>query len=435
MSTKIRIAPFLLALWQQFRRDKLVIRASGLAYASLLATVPLIAVLFALFSAFAAFDDLKQKVRELLFSQFLPTHQDEIVAYIDQATANVNRLGFLGFVFLIVTAILLLDAIEVSFNDIWHVRRRRNPINKVTAYTAVLVFSSVFLGASISVSARLRALLFTHALVEIDAFTRAASWVLPVLLAFVAFAVVYLLIPNTRVKLLSAAIGAIVAAILWELAKVGFANFIGQSVRYSTIYGSLATVPIFLIWLYTTWLIILLGLEIAFTHQRYSSLVHGLTPERHTTSYKVALALQVFVAVAESFEAHNDPPTCDDLSDRLEAPFELVEDQLEALLAADLVRQVAFASSSNGWVPSTSPDRVRLANVLRSAFQDVREQGEIADPLRCSVVSLVDAYQTAGAEAIGNKTARDVIEGIPQAAETESEEPPLPEVADEPHDA
>ncbi|MCP4897094.1 MAG: YihY family inner membrane protein [bacterium] len=434
MTTEIRIIPFLRALWQQFKSDTLVVRATGLAYASLLATVPLIAVLFALFTAFAAFDDIKQKVQDLLFSQFLPTHQGEIVAYIEQFTSNTNRLGFVGFIFLIATAILLLDAIEVSFNDIWHVRSRRKPFAKITAYTSVLVFATVFLGSSISISARVRAMLFTHATLELGFVTKLGAWILPVLLTFVAFTVMFVLIPNTKVKLKSAAIGAIVASILWELAKGGFASSIGQSVRYSTIYGSLAAVPIFLIWLYITWLIVLLGLEIAFTHQRYKSLVHDLTADHNTSSYHVALALQVFTMIAERFEGSHEPPSCDDLSDRLEAPFELVEDQLERMGSANLVRKVAGANLNEGWVPATSTDRVRISTVIRSAFQDVSESETMEEPLRREVLAILADFQAAGHETIGDLTVRDLIStaatkrsGEPDEHDEESQEAAIPE--------
>ena len=144
---------FVRILWEQMHHDKVPIRASGLSYATLLATVPLVAVLFALFSAFAAFDDLTMRVRDLLFAQVLPTRQDEIIAYIYQFTANTSKLGFIGFAFLIITSILLLDSIEKSFNEIWHVRSSRRLINKITAYTSVLVFAAVFIGASMSISA------------------------------------------------------------------------------------------------------------------------------------------------------------------------------------------------------------------------------------------------------------------------------------------
>jgi len=161
-SAPIVTARFVVALWDQVTHDKVIVRASGLAYASLHAFVPPLAGLFALFSAFTRFGEVRDRVQELLFSQFLPAHQDEIVAYINQFTANTHRLGFLGFLFLIVTSIMLLDSIESNVNDIWRVASRRGFVNKITSYTSVLVFGTVLIGASLSISARNKAGLFIN---------------------------------------------------------------------------------------------------------------------------------------------------------------------------------------------------------------------------------------------------------------------------------
>jgi membrane protein len=409
---------FIRALYRQISGDKLFVRASGLAYGSLLATVPLIAVLFALFSAFAAFDDLKQKVQDLLFSQFLPIHQDEIVTYIEQFTNNTNRLGFFGFIFLIVTAILLLDAIEVNFNDIWHVRNRRSILNKVTAYTAVLVFATVLLGTSISITARIRAMFFTHSAFELDVLAKITSWVLPMTLTFAAFVFMYVLIPNAKVKVASAAIGALVASILWELAKSGFANSIGKSVRYSTIYGSLATVPIFLIWLYITWLILLLGLEIAFTHQRFRSLAREASRPVLRATDRLSIALQIFALIAQRFENRQEPPSCDELSEQLEAPYELIEDQIEHFADAGLVRVVSSTGSALAWVPSSSTDQIKLSDVVRSVFNDSEKPGDDNDPISVASLSAVSSFQSAGHDAIAGQTVRDLLTRVGQAEQT-----------------
>ena len=107
----VRFIQFVQATWSQLATDKVIIRASGLAYSSLLAAVPLVAVGFALFSAFGAFDDVKQKVQDFLFTQFLPTSQDEIVVYFNQFADGASKMGLIGFLFLVLASILLLDNI------------------------------------------------------------------------------------------------------------------------------------------------------------------------------------------------------------------------------------------------------------------------------------------------------------------------------------
>ncbi len=148
-------------------------------------------MVFALLSAFGALDDLKLKVQEFFLTNLLPTRHDEIVALLDQFTANTAKLGFLGFAFLTLAAILLLDNIESNFNDIYHVPSRRSFVSKITAYTSVLVFGTLFMGASISISAQVNAMLHVGGQLDLSWISRQLSWLFPLLLAFLAFLVAY----------------------------------------------------------------------------------------------------------------------------------------------------------------------------------------------------------------------------------------------------
>jgi uncharacterized BrkB/YihY/UPF0761 family membrane protein len=172
----IRVWHFIQAVWKQFKQDKVVIRSSGLAYSTLLAIVPLAAVLFALFTAFGALDDLKRSVQQLVVDRFLPTRQEELSVILDELIENAGTFGILGFALLAITALLLLNGIESNFNDIWHVQRRRRYLSKITAYTSVLVLGSLFLGASLSVSARIKALLFSGTILDRTLIRRTLDW-------------------------------------------------------------------------------------------------------------------------------------------------------------------------------------------------------------------------------------------------------------------
>ena len=294
----VRCVQFVKATWSQFNRDKVIIRASGLAYSSLLAAVPLVAVGFALFSAFGAFDDVKQKVQDILFTHFLPTSQDEIVLYFNQFADGASKMGMIGFLFLVLASILLLDNIESNFNQIWHVTTRRSFVSKITSYTSVLVFGTLLLGTSITISARLKAMLIRDIPFDPGTLERLGTWIFPLIFTFLAFWLMYLVIPFTRVQIKSALMGAAIGSIFWELGKNLFANSVGQSVRYSTIYGSLAVIPIFLIWLYITWIIVLLGLEIAFTHQHFAALVRSEAAGERDECDRVPTGLQLFMLIA-----------------------------------------------------------------------------------------------------------------------------------------
>jgi membrane protein len=204
--------------------------------------------------------------------------------------------------------------------------------------------------------------------VDLSWITRQLGWFFPLLLAFLAFLLMYLVVPFARVRFKSAVIGAASSAVLFEVGKNIFANSVGQSVRYSTVYGSLAVLPIFLVWLYITWIVVLLGLEVAFTHQHFLTLLRSKVVRGGPEGDRVGMGLRLFTLVAQRFAAGGDPPTCDQLSRRLLVPMETVEARVNRLDEVGLVRRVALGTDREGIVPSRPPASVRVSEVIE-AFQ------------------------------------------------------------------
>ena len=407
-SAAVRLIQFVQATWHQLGRDKVIIRASGLAYSSLLAAVPMVAVAFAMFSAFGAFDDIKQKVQEFLFSQFLATSQDEIVEYLNQFADSASKLGLIGFLFLVLAAILLLDNIESNFNNIWHVTTPRRFMAKITSYTSVLVFGTLLLGASITISARIQATLLRDIHFDPGTMETLGAWIFPLLLTFFAFLLMYLVIPYTRVRLTSALLGAFIGSILWEVGKNLFANSVGVSVRYSAIYGSLAVIPIFLIWLYITWIIVLLGLEISFTHQHFAALVRSSSTGDRDDCDRVPTGLQIYTLIARRFHQGKDPPTADELSRRFLVATGSVDSHIDRLVGAGLARRVAIGSGIEGVVPARSLGQVRVADVI-AAFIPMGEEEMRRRPIELAVEVIVSNFRDAGFEAVGQTTFLDLM--------------------------
>jgi membrane protein len=409
----VRLAQFVIGLWEQFRRDKLIIRASGLAFSSLLATVPLIAVIYAVLSAFGALDELKEKVQSFLFSNFLPAQHDELAQLLDQFTQNTAKLGFFGFAFLALAAVLLLDSVESNFNDIYHVTSRRRLISKITAYTSVLVFGTLFVGASLSISAQLQAMWAREAAVDLGWMTRQLSWSFPLVLVFFAFLLAYTVVPYTRVRFKSAVLGAAVAAVLFELAKHVFAFWAGQTVRYSAVYGSLAVVPIFLIWLYITWIIVLLGLEAAFTNQHFLMLLRSRAVGDSSECDRVGLGLRVVALASERFSSGADPPTADQLSRRLLAPMGAVETAIERLVEHDLLRWVVSGQDTEGVVPARPPDRMAVSEVI-GLFQPEAVDFGADRPVEREVEEVMARFLGAGHSEVTDLSIQDLLAGSRQ---------------------
>jgi len=365
-------------------------------------------VIFAVLAAFGALDELQVNVQNFLFSNFLPAQHDEIANLFEQFTSNTTKLGFLGFVFLTLAAILLLDNVESNFNDIYHVTSRRRLVSKITAYTSVLVFGTLFIGASISISARVETMWLRGVTVDLSWITRQLSWLFPLVLVFLAFLFLYMVAPYTRVRFRSAVIGAATSAVFFEVGKNIFANLVGQSVRYSTVYGSLAVMPIFLIWLYITWIVVLIGLEVAFTHQYFLTLLRSRVLRGGPEGDRVGTGLRLFTLVAQRFEAGEDPPTCDQLSRRLLVPLPTVEARVQRLAEVGLLRRVILGSDTEGIVPSRSPETVMVSEVIE-AFQP---QLIIPGPNRNvekTVNDIMSEFLNAGHERVDDLSFSDVL--------------------------
>lgn len=233
--------------------------AAALAYATLLALVPLVTVAFSALSMFPVFGDWATSLETFVYKNFVPAAGDVIQDHLQRFTEHTGRLTAIGLIFLVVTALLLLFTIEETFNEIWHVKESRSITQRVLSYWAVLTLGPLLVGASLSLSSYLLSLTLMS---DQAVLAQAQSYLLsalPFVFVGLAFVLMYMVVPNCEVRLMHAVIGGIVAAMLFELSKRAFAWFVLNFTSYQVIYGALATIPIFLIWIYISWLVVLIG--------------------------------------------------------------------------------------------------------------------------------------------------------------------------------
>ena len=244
--------------FRHLREDRALEEAASLGYTSLLAMVPLLAVAFGVISIFPVFDQWTTELQTFIFNNFVPAAGEQVHEYILTFTASVSRLTLAGTVFLIVGAILLMMRIETAMNRIWRVSSPRKLTNRMIMYWSVLTLGPMALGAAAAISAQSVLAGINQDVVDVS-MLRAAG---VLLLTFVAFTMMFVLVPNRPVSLRHAALGGLVSAVLFEVAKKAFAAWVSTA-SFNVIYGTLATIPIFLFWLYLAWLIILLGATLA----------------------------------------------------------------------------------------------------------------------------------------------------------------------------
>jgi len=245
-------------VWRHFREDRLFDEAASLSYTSLLSMVPLLAVIFGVASIFPVFQQWSEQLKSFVFTNFVPASGDQIQTYVTGFLESVGKLTLTGTLVLIITALMLMIRIEQTFNLIWRVPTARSTGNRVIMYWAVLTLGPLALGAAVALSAQ--------PVFEQMAMGAAShsNW-RPIgifSLSWLAFTLMFLLVPNRRVLLTHALAGALLSAVLFGLAKKAFVTFVANA-SFNVIYGALATVPIFLFWLYLVWIVVLLGASLA----------------------------------------------------------------------------------------------------------------------------------------------------------------------------
>ena len=257
---------FLVMLWARINHDRLTTSAAELAYTTILALVPLITVIFALLSAFPMFDEVSQSLKQLIYSNLVPTASDTIQNYLEQFIANTKKMTLVGIIGLIVTSLLLINSINNALNRIWRTKRKRSFMYNLTMYWTILTLGPILVGSSVAVSSYIFSLKWLSDAASGDVLLST----LPFIISIVGFWLLYSIIPTESIPFKEAVIGALVAAILFEIGKRAFALYVTSFPTYQLIYGVVSSIPIMLVWIYCSWCIVLFGAEFAATLTDYN---------------------------------------------------------------------------------------------------------------------------------------------------------------------
>jgi len=362
-----------------FSEHDLGSRAAGLTYYSILSVVPFLAFAFSLLKGFGAYGLFISTVvrpyvdHDLAGNPALVAAIDKVFAFV--GSTNVSGLGAVGLVFLGYSAVSLLGSVESVLNEIWDVKHGRRLFRRVTDYITMLVTTPLLVLAAITLGTAARSSRFVSFLRDriglgaiIDfglRFTSLAG-------ACLGMTVVMLVMPNTRVRVTSGLLGGVVAGALWQLALALEVNLQLGVANYNALYSGFAALPVFLVWVYVSWMTVLVGAEIAASHQNEQRVRQRLRASQANEALREALGLALAVRIARAFLQRKPRPSTVDLASELEAPLPLVDEAADRLAEGGVLVR-ASAGGTRTFVPGRDPKDVtawEVLTILRGASED-----------------------------------------------------------------
>jgi len=313
-----------------FLHDKCLLRASSLAFTTVLSLVPFLAVVFAVSKGLGLQNNATFRYILLNVSAGNKRVVDVLLDYVNNT--NVTTLGMLGVISLLITVISLMGNIEASFNIIWNVRKGRTLWRKFTDLFTTVLVAPILLGLAVSMSVTMQHDATVQGLLSIDAvnavYVKALQF-LPTVIIWLVMFFAYTFIPNTKVKARNALVGAVVGVVLWKIVEGLYVSYLVDVNNYSVLYGSFAQLPLFLIWVYFSWLIVLFGVEICYVVQYGATEEEKLLSGKTSCYEKSVLATAVIAILAKTYEENAGAVEVSTLSQELRVSQLLIRDVVE----------------------------------------------------------------------------------------------------------
>ncbi len=388
-----------------FSRDRVMILASGVVYSTLISMVPFLAFTMALLSAFGTLTEVQNYLQEYVLVHFGEAAETGFAQAIEGFLINAGGLGVVGLVSFMVTSVFLLNRVWMTVNHIYRTSLHSNMLVRMSRFITVLVVSTLLLSAYVSVTTLVRRELFVS-VEEVDFIIRFMRLVSPWVFMFLVHFFLILMVPNTKVKVASAALGAVTGVLLFQISNALFTWFVNQVLTYSIIYGSLATVLVFLLWVYLIWIIIFLGVEVSYVHQ-YQPNRHSASDLTETPSELLAHGIDILVEISRSYKRGEGAVSVKELSLRLSLPGEKLASYVSILEDSGFIIRVD--KSGRSYVPARPLEDLKIRDALKVLY-GVRGQRDTA---QTSGHVLAARMLRAALQETEDATVQDLINGMP----------------------
>lgn len=367
----IKLARTFIIAWRDFKKDNCQLKASALTFYTLLSVVPVIAMLFGIAKGFGFEKKLEEEFKTDL------SYNQEIISYVFEFANSMLEntkggvIAGLGVVLLLWTVMKVLGNIEESFNDIWEIKSSRSWVRKFSDYMSVILVAPILiiLSSSIQVFIQTQVESATSTFEILGFFGPILFFLIeltPLFLILALFTMLYIVLPNTKVTFSSAFFGAFLSALIFLLVEWIYLTFqVGVS-RYNAIYGGFAALPLFLAWVQTNWLVILLGAELSFAYQNQGNYEFEIESIEISQSYRYILSVAVVHSLIKRFEIGEKGPTAGEISENMQIPAKLVRRILNDLTDSEVI--VETKDDENGisrFVPAIDINKLDLNFVLR----------------------------------------------------------------------
>ena len=398
---------------RELMSNELQLRAVSLVYTTLLSIVPLIAFSFSILQSFGVVNNQLEPILQNFLAP-LGEQGNQISAKILEFVGNmkVGVLGTLGLLTLIYTVFSMIKKIDDSINVIWKVHRGRGILKRLTNYISLTVLGPILMFVILGLTASLASNTIVDKLSHYKTFgTLIIIWgtVLPYLFISIVFTIIYLIVPNTKVRIIPALIGGIVAGIFWQISSQLFAKGVASSAKYFAIYSSLAIVILFMIWQYISWLIVLLGAQISYCAQKIDYSGINLKSSEISSKLKERISLSVMFLIGRNFSQGSRNLSLDQIVNLTNMPYEFVYSSIKDLTAKNLL--VESADTPTTYIPAKDLELISLEEIINASRTN--EQSEIFINETGSSFSQVDLVlsniDSSIYGSLGNKSLKDMV--------------------------
>lgn len=404
--TLLKAVRILMIAIKSFDNDRVQLRASALTYYSLLSIVPVLAMAFGISKGFGLDELLEQQLQT-----FFEGNQTILAQSLDFAQKMLQNtkggiVAGVGFVLLVWSVMKLLISIEASFNDVWSVKRPRSYVRKFTDYTTIMVIAPILLIVSSSVTIFITGFLknLAHDIRFLSYFSSYIIFLInliPYSLIWILLTLLYMIIPNTKVKIQSAFISAVVTGSSFQLLQWIYITFQIGVTRSNAIYGSFAALPLFLVFVQLSWIVILLGAKLCYAHQNIQKFEFGNEQFEMSIHHRKVLALSITNLLLKGFAKAEPPLTVSQISDKLKTPLRFVTQATDELVAANVIVPALLGDARQpGFVPAQDPRNLTFRYIIEAIEKQGFDDIQIAD--LPEVASIIESLKSMEESAYSN---------------------------------